>query len=256
MILTELRQRVRVIVMGRGGTDIYGRASVLRRGRSRRRMIHIWRHLGNDMSRRRGYWRRSRGHWRRRSLAIHHVRSACRLGRMLQRMAYWRRRRGGWRIMLLRRHNMVRVRYHRLALILGMMMSRCRGRWRWFSSTRIGIILNRDGDQVAVFSRRDAEGVLTDRAGRRRSHGHLGRRGADVFVRLVVMLMRHVLQGRRRHHDVLLRGNVAHVMFLRRHYETLRDLSRRRGNGRMHGFKRRTSHGLSSSHMAVVDVSL
>lgn len=158
--------------------------------------------------------------------------------------------------MLLRRHNMVRVRYHRLALILGMMMSRCRGRWRWFSSTRIGIILNRDGDQVAVFSRRDAEGVLTDRAGRRRSHGHLGRRGADVFVRLVVMLMRHVLQGRRRHHDVLLRGNVAHVMFLRRHYETLRDLSRRRGNGRMHGFKRRTSHGLSSSHMAVVDVSL
>lgn len=107
-----------------------------------------------------------------------------------------------------------------------------------------------------MFPRGDAEGVLTDRAGRRRSHGHLRRRGTDVFVWLVVMLVGHVLQRRRGHHDVLLWRNVAHVVLLRRHYEALRNFSGWRGNRRMNGLERRASNGLPSSHMAVVDVSL
>lgn len=256
MVFTELWQRVRVVVVGRGRTYVYGGASVLRRGRSRRRMIHVGWHLGNYMSRRRGDGRRSRGHWRRRSLAVHHVRGARCLGGMLQRVAYRRRRWGGRRVMLLRRHDVVRVRYHGLPLVLGVMVSGCRGRRRWFSSPRTGIILNGNSYQVAVFPGGDAEGVLTDRARRRRSHGHLRWRSTDVFVGLVVMLVGHVLQRRRGHHDVLLRWDVAHVVFLRRHYEALRNFSRWWGNRRVNGLKRRASNGLSGPHMAVVDVSL
>jgi len=46
------------------------------------------------------------------------------------------------------------------------------------------------------------------------------------------------------------------MMFLRWHYETLRNFSRRRGNRRMYRLNLRTSNRLSSSHMTVVDVSL
>lgn len=50
-------------------------------------------------------------------------------------MAYWRRGWGRRCVMLLWRHDMMRVRHHRLALILGVVVSRCWGRRWWFSST-------------------------------------------------------------------------------------------------------------------------
>lgn len=113
----------------------YRRTTMLRWGRSWRRVIHIRWHLGNNMSRGRGYWWWSRGHWWRWSLAVYQVRSTCSLGRMWHWMTDWRWRRWGWCIMLLWRHNMMRVRNHWLTLIFRMMVSRCWGRRWWFSST-------------------------------------------------------------------------------------------------------------------------
>lgn len=113
----------------------YRWTTMLRWRGSWRRMIHIRWHLGNNMSRGRGYWWWSRGHWWRWSLAIDQVRSTCSLGRMWHWMAYWWWRRWGRCVMLLWRHDVMRVRHHWLTLIFRMVMSRCWGRRWWFSST-------------------------------------------------------------------------------------------------------------------------
>lgn len=75
-------------------------------------------------------------------------------------------------------------------------------------------------------------------------------------MRLSVVLMWHVLQRRWRHHDVLLWRNMAHMMLVWWHYETIGDLSGWWGNGRMDILKGSAGNGLSGSHMAMVDMRL
>lgn len=73
---------------------------------------------------------------------------------------------------------------------------------------------------------------------------------------LIIVLVRHVLQRRRRHHDVLLRRDMAHVVLVRRHDEAVGDFGWRRGDGRVDVFQRSAGNGLPGSHVAVVDVRL
>lgn len=152
---------------------------------------------------------------------------------------------------------MVRVGHHGLALIFGVVVSRARARRGRLASAGARIVLDRDGDEVAVLPGGDAEGVLVDGARGRRRHGHLSGGGPDVLMGLVVMLVGHVLQRwRGRHQEVLLRREVAQVMLLGRQDEPLRDFRWRRSDRRVDGFERRTRHRLAGSHVPVVDVSL
>lgn len=238
----------------RGGVDIDRRTAVLRRWPGRR-VIHVRGKLSNHVSGRRGDRGRSGGHRRGRGLAVNQMRGTAPLGRMLHGVADGRRRRRWRGIVLLGRHDVMRVGYHLLGLIFGVMVRRGR-RWR-FSATGAGIVLDRDSDEIAVLPGRNAESVLVDGARGRWCHGHLGGGGPDVVVGRVVMLVGHVLERRRgRHQDVLLRREVAQVMLVGWHDEPFRDVSRRRSDRRVNGFQRRTCHRLASPHVPVVDVSL
>lgn len=241
----------------RGCVDVDGGPAVLGRRWSRGRVVHVRRKLGDDVSRRRGDRGRSRGHRRGRGLAVNQVRGTGRLGRVLHRVADGGRGRRGRGIVLLRGHDVVRVGHHRLALVFGVVVSRRRARRGRLASAGARIVLDRDGDEVAVLPGGDAEGVLVDGARGRRRHRHLGGGRPDVLMGLVVMLVGHVLQRRwGRHQEMRLRWEVAQVMLLRRQDEPLRDFRRRRSERRVDGFERRTGHRLAGSHVPVVDVSL
>lgn len=73
---------------------------------------------------------------------------------------------------------------------------------------------------------------------------------------LAVVLMRHMLQRRGRHQDVLLGRKVAHVVLVWGHEEAVGDVGWRGGKRRVDVLKGSPGNRLPSSHMAMVDVSL
>lgn len=162
LVFRKLLHGVGVVVMGWRGID---RGTTVLWWRSWGRVVHIGRHLAHDVPWRWSDGRGGCGHGGRRGLVVHHVWCPRALRRMLHGVAN-RRRWRRWRAEVLLRwcHHVVGVRHYGwlAGIFPGVVVGWLSRAW----PTRVGlprgrgVILDRHGDEIAVFAscyRGDAE---------------------------------------------------------------------------------------------------